>query len=55
MARETRIVIVRLTEDEALELLSRCMCSTSEDSPLSDSALRNLAKAIQLEDDRLAA
>jgi len=50
MSHGERTIDIQLTEDEAMELLSRCMCSTAEDSDVSVRALRKLAKAIQLED-----
>ncbi len=55
MNREIRLVTICLTEEEAMEILSRCMCSTTEDSELSARALRKLAKAIQTVSDQKAA
>lgn len=40
-------VRIILTQEEAWELLSRCMNSFEQDNPTSDAALRKLARATQ--------
>ena len=50
-------VEVGLTREEAWEILSRCLSSVQEDTPVSETALRKLARSIEVADlsDRLAA
>lgn len=47
MAQEERLVIVQLSKDEAYEILTRCLRSDDQDTPLFRSALRRFARAIE--------
>ena len=57
MENEERIVVVRLTYDEAYEILNHCLQSAGDDTPLFRKALRRLAWAIECpaDDDMRAA
>ncbi|MCU0316438.1 MAG: hypothetical protein MUC92_07580 [Fimbriimonadaceae bacterium] len=47
MGQEERIVVVRLTVDEAYEILDACLNSSNQDTILFQRALRRLARAIE--------
>jgi hypothetical protein len=47
MNDEKRPVIVSLTEEEAYEILNRCLSSAGDDTPLFRDALRRFAWAIE--------
>ena len=47
MERQTGIVKVELTHEEAYEILMRCLQSAEQDTPVFHSAIRRLARAIE--------
>lgn len=44
---EDRVLNIDLTEEEAYELLFRCLQSTDQDTPVFQSALKRIANALQ--------
>lgn len=49
---EERVLNIELTEEEAYELLFRCLQSTDQDTPVFQSALKRIANALQNSESR---
>ncbi len=47
MEQQESYVSIKMTQEEAYELLSRCLQSQEEDTPVFRSALRRLARAAE--------